>query len=118
MKNKTSFVTKKEAARREGVNRATKARFARRSTDTVMIVAGVGNTCGNTNTQYSTVTVTTGTSVNLCRLTILTRCAVTPCRQEVEAEVVVQSATIVLGPSPARLVGLMPRVWERPLHKA
>ena len=36
--------------------------------------------------------------------------------QEVEAEVVVQTAsTLVLGP--ARLVGLMPRVRERPLHK-
>ena len=53
MKNKTSFATKKEEARRERVNRATKGHFARRSTDTVMIVAGVGNTCGNTSTQYS-----------------------------------------------------------------
>ena len=52
-KNKTSFVTKKEAARRERVNWAMKTRFARRSTDTVMIVTGVSNTCGNTNTQYS-----------------------------------------------------------------
>ena len=51
MKNKTSFVTKKEAARRERVDQATKVRFARRPTDTVMIVAGVGNTGGNTNTH-------------------------------------------------------------------
>ena len=53
MKNKTCFVTEKEAARKERVNRPTKARFVRRSTGTVMIVASVGNTCGNTNTQYS-----------------------------------------------------------------
>ena len=51
MKNKTSFVRKKEGARREKVRRAMTARFAHRPTDTVMPVAGVGNTSGNTDNR-------------------------------------------------------------------
>ena len=51
MKNKTSFIRKKEAGRRERVGRVMKACFAHRDrcTDTVMTVAGVGNTTDNTN---------------------------------------------------------------------
>ena len=57
MKTKTSFVGKKEAARRERVRRAMKARFAHRSTG-IFMTAGVGNTNGDTG-KTVTLTVTT-----------------------------------------------------------
>ena len=97
MKNETSFATEKEAARRERVNRAMKARFARRSTDTAMILAGVGNICSNTNTQYSNSNNRQdGKPVQADDFDHSYD------RQEVEAEVVVQSSRNSLRPKPGK----------------
>ena len=87
-----------------------------------MIVAGVGNTCGSTNTQYSNSKDTSrsvlgnsnnrrdGEPAQADKFDHTHARQERPSPLEVEAEVVVQSTIIVtvLGPSPARLV--MPRV--------
>ena len=83
-----------------------KASFARRSTDSVMIVTGVGNTCGNTNIQYSNSNNRRdGEPVQADKFDRSYARQEWPSHLEVEAEVIVQSTIVtVLGASPAKLV--------------